>query len=57
MRIEVQRAGMSSGGRSSPSAIRRSEHGQCWRLVIGKIRGVLDQPDGVGEGGFEEGRR
>src|SRR5215204_664335 len=31
MRIEVQRAGMSSGGRSSPSAIRRSEHRQCWR--------------------------
>src|SRR5215204_2043069 len=26
-------------------------------LVVGNIRGVFDQPDGVGEGGFEEGRR
>ena len=26
-------------------------------LVIGKISGFLDQPDGMGEGGFEEGRR
>ena len=26
-------------------------------LVIGKICGFLDQPDGMGEGGFEEGRR